>query len=75
MSIDRINVGVGAAQVRIVIDRNVCIGAGRGLGVAPEIFRLDAEGKAVAAAVDESARQKAESAAVCCPAEAISIED
>jgi ferredoxin len=45
------------------------------LGVAPEIFSLDAEVKAVAAAVDESARQKAESAAVCCPAEAISIED
>ena len=59
--------------MRIVIDRDKCIGAGMCLGIAPEIFSLDSERKAVTASVDESVRPKAESAIVCCPTEAISI--
>lgn len=45
------------------------------LGIAPELFSLDSDGKAVAAEADERDRPKVESAVVCCPVEAISIED
>ncbi len=61
--------------MRVVIDRNKCIGAGMCLGIAPDIFSLDSERKAVAASVDDSVRPMVESAIVCCPVEAISIED
>ncbi len=45
------------------------------VGIAPELFKLDSEGKAVAFQTDESSRVKVESAVMCCPVEAISIDD
>lgn len=61
--------------MRVAIDSGRCIGAGMCVGIAPELFKLDSEGKAVAFQTDESSRVKVESAVMCCPVEAISIDD
>ncbi len=60
--------------MQVEIDRSKCIGAGMCLGIAPELFSLDAEGKAVVAVgeIDADGTAKIEAAVVCCPVEAIS---
>lgn len=61
--------------VKIVVDRDLCIGAAPCVTVAPGVFQLDEENKAyvvdVNAADDDSVRIAAES----CPVQAISLFD
>lgn len=64
-----------AGPLRVVIDRERCIGSENCVASAPSVFRLDAEGKAVLldpSTVDiETLRLVAE----ICPTEAIVLED
>lgn len=64
-----------ALAVRVVIDRERCIGSENCVASAPSVFRLDGEGKAVLldpSTVDfETLRLVAE----ICPTEAIVLED
>lgn len=62
--------------MRIVIDRNRCIGAGMCTGIAPDIFELhDGTLVVLQEQPDMNRRTSVESAVLCCPVEAISIDN
>ena len=60
---------------RIVVNRNKCQGIGACVGSAPDVFEIDAEGKAIVlnatGADDDTVLQAAEA----CPLEAITLYD
>ncbi len=61
--------------MKVRIDRNLCTGLGNCVALAPTVFELDEEGKAVVldpASVDDDALLEA---AESCPYDAIIIED
>lgn len=64
------------AKYKITVDRNLCIGAGSCVAVAPLAFALDNEAKAI---VLESANQEDDNtvleAAKACPVAAIILHD
>lgn len=60
---------------KIVVDQEVCIGCGGCVGVAPEHFKLNDEGKSeVIKQYDEADRELIEEAINACPVQAISLE-
>lgn len=61
--------------MRIVIDGDRCIGSGMCANLAPELFDLGDDCKAVAIVESpaESQRSTVESAVTCCPVDAISL--
>jgi len=61
------------AVARIDIDRNLCIGAGNCCGIAPDLFYLDGEGKAILANNDFGDGSRVLEAAWSCPTDAISV--
>lgn len=62
--------------LKVVVDRNICIGAAPCTTVAPGVFELDAEGKAVVKAGWESTEAKTIlEAAQSCPVNAIAVFD
>ncbi|RME09505.1 MAG: ferredoxin [Ardenticatenia bacterium] len=69
--------GVATMKIRVKVDRSACIGAAECTLIAPHIFSLDAENKAV---VNEEAAAQADEAllwevADSCPALAIILYD
>jgi ferredoxin len=65
----------GKKPVRVRVERDKCVGAAMCVAVAPSIFEIDAEGKAVVRLelVDEP--ERAMQAAEECPALAIVLND
>lgn len=62
--------------MKIVVDLDLCADHGQCVYAAPDVFRLDTDGKLVfKAEADESQRDAVEEAADVCPMQAISIED
>lgn len=59
----------------IVVDREKCISAGSCVAVAPEVFELDGEGKAVVKNVTGDSDEIILDAARACPTLAITIID
>lgn len=61
--------------MRIVIDADRCIGSGMCANLAPDVFDLGDDCKAVAVVEHpaEGQRSAVESAVVCCPVDAISL--
>jgi len=62
-------------MVKVKVDRNLCLGIGNCVAVAPSVFQLDIENKAVVldpSSVDDSILIKAASS---CPENAILLED
>ncbi len=57
----------------IVVDREKCISAGSCVAVAPEVFELDAEGKAIVKNATGDPDQTIIDAAKACPTLAITI--
>lgn len=55
-----------------VVDRDLCIGCGLCPSIAPEIFEMDDEGKAIAL-VEETEDAAAQEAADACPVGAITV--
>jgi ferredoxin len=68
---------VGRAVAKVVVDRETCITSGMCTSVAPEIFQLDDEGKLqiLLERPPPELVDKAKDAVLCCPVEAISVED
>lgn len=67
---------VKVKNLKITVDRNLCIGAATCIAVAPKTYVLDSEAKAIilSTAVEETAETIIESAKAC-PVAAIIIED
>jgi len=62
--------------VKVVVDMAKCADHGQCVYAAPEVFRLDDNGKLVYQATpDPALRDAAEEAVDACPLQAISIED
>ncbi len=59
---------------KIVIDRDLCIGAANCMAIAPEAFQLDSENKAVISGTwDEATDEILRQAAAVCPTKAIML--
>ncbi|MEK7639967.1 MAG: ferredoxin [Patescibacteria group bacterium] len=59
----------------IVVDREKCISAGSCVAVAPEVFELDAEGKAIVTNATGASDEAILDAARACPTLAITLID
>ena len=61
--------------MRIVADRNICVGAGMCVLTAPALFDQDDEGlvSVIGSVTDASTAQAAEDAASGCPSGALSV--
>ena len=67
---------VKVKNLKIYVDRNLCIGAATCVAVAPKSYVLDSEAKAVILqSVDEDTEQNIIDGAKSCPVAAIIIED
>lgn len=60
---------------KIEIDRNLCIGAASCMAVAPEVFELDSENKAVVINPSAADAETILDAAKACPTLAIRVYD
>jgi ferredoxin len=61
--------------LRIVVDYDTCITSGMCTSIAPEIFEIGDDGtlKLLMEVVPPDLLEKAESAVLCCPVEALSL--
>ena len=63
-------------KLKVTVDRNLCIGAASCIAVAPKMFALDGEAKAIFLPTSaEETFQSVVDAAKSCPVAAIFIED
>lgn len=60
---------------KIVIERNLCIGAGNCIALSPKVFRLDSENKSVIYDEKGDGAENILIAAKSCPARAIMVFD
>lgn len=62
--------------MKVVVDMNKCQDHGQCVFAAPDVFRMDDEGRlAYLPAPDDALRDEVEEAADVCPLQAIRIED
>lgn len=61
--------------MKVRVDRELCIGVGNCVAIAPSVFELDDENKAVAHDPGSVAEKTLMEAAESCPQDAIIIED
>lgn len=61
--------------MKVRVDRELCIGVGNCVAVAPSVFKLDEKNKAVAAEAPSVEEQTLWDAAQSCPENAIVLED
>jgi len=62
-------------DIKVRIDRDLCVGLGNCVAIAPSVFQLDKENKAIilnSATVDEDTLRMA---AASCPEHAVILED
>jgi ferredoxin len=62
-------------QLRVQIDRSLCVGFGDCVKASPEAFALDAETMAVFLAPENVSREALLEACASCPADAITVWD
>lgn len=60
---------------KVMVDRELCIGAASCVALAPEIFELDSEGIAIITDPDGTVVETMLEAAKSCPTNAIIVED
>ena len=61
--------------MKVRVDRDLCVGIGNCVAVAPAVFKLDSANKATVNNVSSVSEDKLTSAAESCPVNAIIIED
>ena len=61
--------------MKVKVDRDLCVGIGNCVAVAPTVFQLDAENKAKVLDLLSVSEDKVMSAAESCPLNAIIVED
>ena len=63
------------ATKKVMVDQELCIGCGGCVGVAPDYFKLNDEGKSeVIKEYDEADEKLIEEAITACPVQAITLE-
>ena len=60
---------------KIVIDRDLCIGAGTCVALAPNTYKLDEEGKAIVLSINGDVDKDIIDGAMSCPTLAIKVYD
>lgn len=61
--------------MKVIVDRNLCIGAASCVAIAPNTFRLDDENKAVVVDIKATDKDTLIAAAQSCPTLAITVID
>ena len=61
--------------MKVIIDRDLCQGIGNCVAMAPVVFKLDKQNKAVATDIESASQEKIREAAESCPLDAIVLED
>jgi ferredoxin len=61
--------------MKVRIDRDLCVGIGNCVAVAPAVFKLDKENKATVQDQSSVSEEKLMSAAESCPLNAVIVED
>lgn len=61
--------------MKVIIDRDLCEGIGNCVAMAPGVFKLDKQNKAVAANIESVSHEKIMEAAESCPLDAIVLQD
>lgn len=61
--------------MKVKVDRNLCVGAGNCVVIAPKVFKLDAKNKAIVLDPTSAGEDTLREAAESCPASAIILED
>jgi ferredoxin len=61
--------------MKVLIDRDQCTGIGNCVAVAPSVFKLDKQDKAVAANAGSVSPEKLREAAESCPMNAVILQD
>jgi len=61
--------------MKVRVDRDTCVGVGNCVAIAPSVFRLDNENKAVVLNSESVTEDILLSAAESCPVKAIVLED
>jgi ferredoxin len=61
--------------MKVIIDRDLCQGIGNCVAIAPGVFQLDEENKAVATYIEDVSQEKIQEAAESCPLDAIILQD
>jgi ferredoxin len=61
--------------MKVKVDRDLCVGIGNCVAMAPTVFKLDGLSKAVVLNVSSIGEDKLMSAAESCPVNAIIVED
>jgi ferredoxin len=61
--------------MKVKIDRDLCVGIGNCVAVAPTVFKLDKENKAIVQDQSSLSEEKLMSAAESCPMNAVIVED
>ncbi|MDD5702472.1 MAG: ferredoxin [Dehalococcoidales bacterium] len=61
--------------MKVIVDRDLCVGIGNCVAVAPSVFKLDEENKAKVLDISSASEDKIMSAAESCPVNAIIVED
>ena len=61
--------------MKVIVDRDLCQGIGNCVAIAPEVFNLDKENKAVATHIEDISQEKIREAAESCPLDAIILQD
>jgi ferredoxin len=61
--------------MKVKVDRDLCVGIGNCVAIAPAVFKLDNENKANVINVSATIEEKIMRAAESCPVNAIIIED
>jgi Ferredoxin len=61
--------------MKVIVDRDLCQGIGNCVAMAPGVFILDKENKAVATHIEDISQEKIREAAESCPLDAIILQD
>ena len=61
--------------MKVIVDRDLCQGIGNCVAIAPGVFQLDKQNKAVATPIESVNQEKIRAAAESCPLDAIVLQD
>lgn len=73
--VERIHLGLGRYELKVEVDRDLCIGLGNCAAIAPTAFDLDDDGKVVILDPSSVDEQTLLAAAQSCSVKAITIKD